>query len=57
MENDPITGAEYDVVASLVHEVDGRAFLGKRWRLRLRVDSVGVCGFGWIASAVAASGE
>mmetsp|Transcript_18175 Transcript_18175/g.39288 ORF Transcript_18175/g.39288 Transcript_18175/m.39288 type:complete len:810 (-) Transcript_18175:158-2587(-) len=29
MENDPITGAEYDVVASLVHEVDGRAFLGK----------------------------
>ena len=29
MENDPITGAKYDVVASLVHEVDGRAFLGK----------------------------
>ena len=29
MENDPTTGDEYDVVASLVHEVDGRAFLGK----------------------------
>ena len=28
-ENDPVSGDEYDVVASLVHEVDGRAFLGK----------------------------
>ncbi|KAL3759162.1 hypothetical protein ACHAWU_002043 [Discostella pseudostelligera] len=28
-ENDPVSGEEYDVVASLVHEVDGRAFLGK----------------------------
>ncbi|KAL7546944.1 hypothetical protein ACHAWF_010272 [Thalassiosira exigua] len=28
MEDDPVSGAEYDVVASLVHEVDGRAFLG-----------------------------
>ena len=29
MENDPVSGEEYDVVASLVHEVDGRTFLGK----------------------------
>jgi len=29
MENDPVSGAEYDVVASLIHEVDGRLFLGK----------------------------
>ena len=29
MENDPISGAEYDVVDSLVNEVDGRMFLGK----------------------------
>lgn len=28
-ENDPVSGDEYDVVAFLVHEVDGRAFLGK----------------------------
>ncbi|KAL9182394.1 hypothetical protein ACHAXT_013046 [Thalassiosira profunda] len=28
MEDDPVSGAEYCAVASLVHEVDGRAFLG-----------------------------
>ena len=27
--NDPVSGEEYDVVASFVHEVDGRDFLGK----------------------------
>ncbi|KAL7540508.1 hypothetical protein ACHAXR_010172 [Thalassiosira sp. AJA248-18] len=29
MEDDPVSGADYDVVASLVDEVDGRLFLGK----------------------------
>jgi len=29
MENDPVSGDEYNVVTSLIHEVDGRAFLGK----------------------------
>jgi len=29
MEDDPVSGAGYDVVASLVHEVDGRSFLGR----------------------------
>lgn len=29
IEDDPVSGAEYDVVESLIHEVDGRAFLGK----------------------------
>ena len=28
-ENDPVSGDEYDVVASLMHAVDGRFFLGK----------------------------
>jgi hypothetical protein len=30
MEDDPVTGEAYDVVSSLVHEVDGRAFAGAR---------------------------
>jgi len=29
MEDDPSSGEAYDVVASLMHEVDGRAFLGR----------------------------
>jgi len=29
MENDPVSGDEYNVVTSLIYEVDGRAFLGK----------------------------